>query len=63
MLSVADLGYESLRQRLQSMIQFTLKTSFVKMDDDDDEMPPLEGDMPPLESCDNCEICTDGPCY
>ena len=69
MLSVADLTYESLRQRLQSMIQFTLKTSFVTMDDDDDEMPPLEGDMPPLggdmpplESW--CEICSSEPnCY
>ena len=70
MLSVADLGYESLRQRLQSMIQFTLKTSFVTMDDDYDEMPPLEGNMPPLEgnmppleSCDNCDNCSAGPCY
>jgi hypothetical protein len=50
------------------MIQFTLKTSFVKMDDDDDEMPPLEGNMPPLEG--NmppleswCENCSNGPCY
>jgi hypothetical protein len=42
LLSVKDLGYESLRLRLQSMVQFTLRTSFVKMDDDD-EMPPLEG--------------------
>lgn len=43
MLRVKDFTYESLRQRLQSMIQFTLKTSFVKMDDDYDDMPPLEG--------------------
>ena len=43
MLRVKDFTYESLRQRLQSMIQFTLKTSFVKMDDEYDDMPPLEG--------------------
>jgi hypothetical protein len=62
LLSVKDLGYESLRLRLQSMIQFTLRTSFVKMDDDD-EMPPLEGydqtlasqnQMPPLETQCDC---------
>jgi hypothetical protein len=62
LLSVKDLGYESLRLRLQSMIQFTLRTSFVKMDDDD-EMPPLEGygqtlasknEMPPLETGCDC---------
>lgn len=43
LLSVKDLGYESLRLRLQSMVQFTLRTSFVKMDDEYDDMPPLEG--------------------
>jgi hypothetical protein len=55
LLSVKDLGYESLRLRLQSMIQFTLRTSFVKMDDDD-EMPPLENQnqMPPLETGCDC---------
>jgi hypothetical protein len=55
LLSVKDLGYESLRLRLQSMIQFTLRTSFVKMDDDDD-MPPLENQnqMPPLETGCDC---------
>jgi len=41
LLSVKDLGYESLRLRLQSMIQLTLKTSFAKAEEDD--MPPLEG--------------------
>ena len=43
LLSVKDLGYESLRLRLQSMIQLTLKTSFAKMDDEYDDMPALEG--------------------
>ena len=43
LLSVKNLGYESLRLRLQSMVQFTLRTSFVKMDDEYDDMPPLEG--------------------
>ena len=62
MLRVKDFTCESLRQRLQSMIQFTLKTSFVKMDDDYDDMPPLGGDMPPLESW--CENCASEPnCY
>jgi hypothetical protein len=42
LLSTKDLEYDSLRLRLQSMIHFTLKTSFVKMDDDDEDLPPLE---------------------
>ena len=41
LLNVKDLESESLRLRIQSMIEFTLKTSFAKMDDCDD-MPPLE---------------------
>ena len=57
LLSVKDLGDESLRMRLQSMIQLTLKTSFVKMDDDDEALPPLTKAMPPLETC--CETCCD----
>jgi len=65
LLSVKDLGYESLRLRLQSMIQLTLKTSFAKMDDDDededddddeyDDMPPLEGYDKPRKNENECE--------
>lgn len=60
LLSVKDLGYESLRLRLQSMVQFTLRTSFVKMDDDD-EMPPLEGYDNTRENENECEC--DCECY
>jgi hypothetical protein len=66
LLSVKDLGYESLRLRLQSMIQLTLKTSFAKMDDDDeddddddedeyDDMPPLEGYNKSRKNENECE--------
>ena len=67
LLNVKDLGYESLRLRLQSMIQLTLKTSFAKMDDDDeddeddddedeyDDMPPLEGYNKSRKNENECE--------
>jgi len=37
LLSVKDLGYESLRIRLQSMIYLTLSTSFAKAEEDERE--------------------------
>jgi hypothetical protein len=43
LLDVNDLGYESLRLRLQAMIDFTLKTSFApdeNEDEDDDDATP-----------------------
>ncbi len=52
LLSVKDLGYESLRMRLQSMIHFTLSTSYAdgegEDDEDEDEEDGEYDDMPPL---------------